>query len=81
MHPWQLARSTALPKHTTSRRLFFFDERLPESARNLRHVYAPVEKLGTVHEEAQGTTHCSSFCSTVLRLDDGRYHVHSPASA
>ncbi|MFZ2657907.1 MAG: hypothetical protein WAX69_23445 [Victivallales bacterium] len=75
---WQLAAATALPKGTTSRRLYFFTEALPDGARNVRPVYAPVTKLGIVLEgnaPLEGG-HVSAFCGTVLRLDDGRYRLY-----
>ena len=74
----QLASATALPPTQTSRRLFFFDEAGPDGARNVRHVYAPVEKLGVVidaekpWEEAGPAT----FCGTILRLDGGRLRLY-----
>ncbi|MGC9346773.1 MAG: hypothetical protein ACP5JG_01435 [Anaerolineae bacterium] len=76
---WQLASATALPNHQPSRRLYFFSEGLPEGARNVRHVYAPVTKHGVVFEgdapwERGGMV--ASFCSTVIRLDDGRYRLY-----
>jgi hypothetical protein len=75
---WQLASASALPLGATSRRLSFFNEALPQSARNLRHVYAPVTKLGVVLD---GTTPweqrgVASFCSTVLHLADDRYRLY-----
>ncbi len=77
--PWQLASATALPNHQPSRRLYFFTEALPEGARNIRQVYAPVRKHGIVLEgdapwEQGGMV--ASFCSTVIRLDDGRYRLY-----
>jgi hypothetical protein len=81
-HAWQLASTTALPAHQPSRRLTFFSETLPESARNIHHVYAPVKKHGIVLEgdapwEQGGAV--ASFCSTVIRLDDGRYRLYYTA--
>ena len=76
---WQLASTTALPNAQPSRRLTFFSEALPENARNIHHVYAPVTKQGIVLEadgpwEEGGSV--ASFCSTVIRLDDGRYRLY-----
>ena len=76
---WQLASATALPNHQPSRRLYFFREALPEAARNVRPVYAPVRKHGVVFEsdapwEQNGSV--ASFCSTIIRLDDGRYRLY-----
>lgn len=76
---WQLAAATALPNHQPSRRLYFFSEALPEGARNIRQVYAPVQKHGIVFEgdapwEKGGGV--ASFCSTIIRLDDGRYRLY-----
>ncbi|MHB1354993.1 MAG: glycoside hydrolase family protein [Anaerolineae bacterium] len=78
---WQLAGDSALPASTPSRRLFFFNEALPEGARNLHHVYAPVTKLGTVLEGAASWEDrgVASFCSTLLRLDEGRYRLYYTA--
>ncbi|MHB9032983.1 MAG: hypothetical protein ACYC6L_08045 [Anaerolineae bacterium] len=75
---WQLATSTILPNAAASRRLSFFDEALPAGARNIRHAYPPVRKLGIVLEadapwESEAV---ASFCSTILRLDDGRYRLY-----
>ncbi|MDF1513214.1 MAG: hypothetical protein P1S60_05350 [Anaerolineae bacterium] len=47
---WQLASATTLPNHVPSNRLTFFSESLPEGARNIHHVYAPVIKHGVVLE-------------------------------
>jgi hypothetical protein len=81
---WNLAAATALPHTVPSRRLTFFTEALPEGARNLTHVYAPVTKHGVVLQgdapwEAGGSV--ASFCSTVLGLDDGRYRLYYTTSA
>ena len=76
---WQLASATALPTHQPSRRLYFFSEALPEGARNIHPIYAPVTKHGVVLEgdapwEQGGAV--ASFCSTVMRLEDGRYRLY-----
>ncbi len=76
---WQLASATALPNDQLSRRMYFFNEALPEGARNLQPVYAPVHKHGVALQgdapwEQGGAV--ASFCSTVLRLDDGRYRLY-----
>ena len=76
---WQLASTTALPNHQPSRRMYFFAEALPEGARNIHPVYAPVSKHGVVFEgdapwEQGGSV--ASFCSTVMGLDDGRYRLY-----
>ena len=76
---WQLASTTALPNHLTSRRMTFFAEALPEGARNIHPVYAPVIKHGVVFEgdapwEQGGSV--ATFCSTVIRLDDGRIRLY-----
>jgi hypothetical protein len=76
---WQLASTTARPVHQPSRRLHFFAEQLPSGARNVHHVYAPVQKHGVVLDgdapwEAGGSV--SSFCGSVIRLDDGRYRLY-----
>ena len=76
---WQLASATASPNFEPGRRLYFFSEMLPEGARNIHYVYAPVTKHGVVlagdapWEEGDAA---ASFCSTVLRLDDGRYRLY-----
>ena len=76
---WQLASATALPAHQHSRRLYFFAEKLPDGARNIHHVYAPVTKHGVVLDgdapwEEGGSI--ASFCSSIVRLDDGRYRLY-----
>ena len=79
-HPqlaWQLASATALPRGATSRRLYFFAETLPEGARNIWPVYAPVNKLGIVLEaNVPWEEWVSAFCGTILQLDDGRYRLY-----
>ena len=47
---WQLARLSVLPVDRVGRRQFFFEEQLPDAARNVHHAYAPVEKLGVILE-------------------------------
>ena len=44
----QLASATTVSSTEMSRRLFFFDAAGPDGARNVKHVYAPVEKLGVI---------------------------------
>lgn len=75
---WQLARATALPADQLSRRLFFFEEQLPQGARNIRHRYAPVKKLGMVlgSDQPWELEHNAGFAGTLLRLDDGRYRFY-----
>ena len=79
--PWQLASDTALPNHAVSRRLYFMAETLPDGARNVRPVHAPVAKLGIVLAgdtpwEGGGV---SAFCGSLVRLDDGRYRLYYTA--
>jgi len=71
---WQLAMATMLPRGQTSRRQFFFNEALPMGARNIHHACAPVHKLGIVFSEPGHGV--ATFCSTILRLDDGRYRLY-----
>jgi len=76
--PWQLASTSAASPAAVSRRLFFFSETLPQGARNVHHVYAPVTKHGVVLEgdapwEGGSAT---SFCGSAVRLDDGRYRLY-----
>jgi hypothetical protein len=76
---WQLASSSVLPAHQPSRRLYFFAEQLPSGARNVHHVYAPVQKHGVVLDgdapwEAGGSV--NGFCGSVIRLDNGRYRLY-----
>lgn len=82
MDNWQLATTTALPAQEASRRLYFFAEALPDHARNIHYVYAPVTKHGVVLEGdapwEQGSG-VASFCSTVIGLDDGRYRLYYTA--
>ncbi len=74
---WQVASTTALENHQQSRRLYFFSETLPESARNLRHVYSPVEKHGVIFEgDAPWEEAVGSFCSTIIRLENGGYRLY-----
>ena len=75
---WQLSRSTALSPTQTSRRQFFFSEGLPDGARNVTHAYAPVQKLGVTLDATQalGEGSVSTFCSTIMRLEDGRYRMY-----
>lgn len=75
---WQLATATLLPAHEASRRLYFFDEALPANARNIHPVYAPVRKLGIVLEPAYPweRDNTATFCSTLIRLDDGRLRLY-----
>jgi len=72
---WQLASTTALPTGTTSRRLYFFTAALPEAARNVQPVHAPVTKHGVVLED-DAPRGVSAFCGSVVRLDDGRYRLY-----
>lgn len=78
MTNWNLARTTALDPEMMSRRQFFFDEKLPHDARNLRHAYAPVKKLGVLLDANEtGQDACvETFASTILRLEDGRYRMY-----
>ncbi len=78
---WQLAQDTALPPSGSSRRQFTFTT--PAAAHDVRHVYAPVSKLGSllVGEPAWGEAHVATFCSSILRLDDGRYRMYYTATS
>jgi hypothetical protein len=78
---WQLAQETALPPSHTSRRHFFFT--MPEAAHDVRHAYAPVTKLGPVllGKAAWGEAHVATFCSSLVRLDDGRYRMYYTATS
>lgn len=73
-----LSFATALPPNRLSRRQFFFEEALPADAHNVRHVAAPVHKLGIVlqAEEPWEGQHASAFCGTLIRLEDGRYRLY-----
>lgn len=78
-HAWQLASDTCLPASQTSRRLYFFAEKLPDTARNIRPVYTPVKRLGIVLEGDapwERDFSIASFCSTIIRLDDNRYRMY-----
>ena len=77
----QLASATAMSSTEMSRRIFFFDEAGPDGARNVQHVYAPVEKLGVVMdvEKPWEEAGVASFCSTILRLDSGRRRLYYTA--
>jgi hypothetical protein len=80
---WQLASTTALPAYSTSRRLYFFTEALPDGARNVHHIYAQVAKLGVILEGDaawEQDAHTMSFCGTILRLDDGRLRLYYTTS-
>jgi len=56
---------------------------LPNGARNVHHVYAPVTKLGVLldgdapWEQGAGVM---SFCSTLIHLDDGRLRLYYTVS-
>lgn len=78
---WQLAWDTSLAAGVTSRRHYFFTESLPAGARNVFHAYGPVEKLGAVlsPQEPWEYSQVSTFCSTILRLEDGRYRMYYTA--
>lgn len=78
---WQLSRRTVLAPGRTSRRQFFFTADLPPGARNVRHVYAPVEKLGVVMAatEIWEAGNVATFCGSIVRLDDGRYRMYYTA--
>jgi hypothetical protein len=75
---WNLACATALPASVPSRRIFFFNEALPEGARNVHHVAAPVTKRSVALEgnAPWEVGSAASFCSTLLRLEDGRYRLY-----
>jgi hypothetical protein len=75
---WQPAFDTQLPAGQTSRRQFWFAEALPAGASNVHYAYAPVEKLGVVltGDDAGGPASASTFCSSLVRLDDGRYRLY-----
>jgi hypothetical protein len=78
---WQLAQDTALPPSRTSRRQFFFT--MPAAAHDVRHAYVPLAKLGPVlvGEGAWGEAHVATFCSSIVRLDDGRYRMYYTATS
>lgn len=78
---WQLARDTALPPSASSRRQFLFTT--PAAAHGVRHAYAPVSKLGPLlrGEPAWSEAHVATFCSSVVRLDDGRYRMYYTATS
>jgi hypothetical protein len=73
-----LSFATATPHQHLSRRQFFFEEALPAEASNLRHVAAPVQKLGIVIEAIDSWEghHASIFGGTLLQLDNGRYRLY-----
>lgn len=76
---WQLASATIRDNARPTCRLFFFSETLPDCARNVGHVYAPVQKHGPVLEsdapwESGGSI--SPFCGTIIGLDDGRLRLY-----
>lgn len=76
---WQLARATVLPAASANRRLFFFDESALQRSRNIAFAYAPVERLGVLLEgqtEATGPLSLSTFCGSLVRLEDGRYRMY-----
>lgn len=75
---WQLSFDSALPAGQMSSRQFFFSEGMPPGARNLCHAYGPVEKLDPIlwTQEPWEYPLMSTFCSTILRLDDGRYRMY-----
>lgn len=77
----QLYSTTRLGLGETSRRLFFFEETLPASARNVRHVFPAVEKLGVVlRQDGPGLAgNCSSFGGSIVRLDDGGLRLYYTA--
>jgi hypothetical protein len=76
---WQLATATILPVDSNKRRIYFFSENLPDAARNIHHVYASVEKQEIIFgDDAPWEQGCSisSFCGTILRLDNGNYRLY-----
>lgn len=75
---WQLAADTAVGVGETSRRLYFFEERLPDGARNVRHVYAPVDKHGVVLEGSPETSflNARSFCGSIVRVAPRHYRLY-----
>jgi hypothetical protein len=78
---WQLAQDTVLPPSQASRRQFFFVT--PGNTHDVHHTYAPVSKLGSVlrGEAAWGEAHVATFCSSIVRLDDGRYRLYYTATS
>ncbi len=79
----QLATVSAAAPHVPSRRLYFFEEALPQGAWNVRHVYTPVTKLGVILDGDapwEHGAHMMSFCGTILRLDDGRLRLYYTTS-
>lgn len=80
--PWQLASATALPNSAVSHRLYFFDAALPDGARNIHHVYAPVMKHGVVLQADTPWEHggsVSAFCGSVVRSDEGGFRMYYTA--
>jgi len=73
-----LARTTVLGPGIISQRQFFFTETLPHDARNVRHAYAPVKKLGVLMDanETGRRGSVATFASTILRLENGRYRMY-----
>ena len=79
---WNLANTTSIPVYEPSRRLYFFDESLPDSARNIHHVYPRVAKHGVVFESASDSflKNVSGFCGSIVGLDDRRYRLYYTTS-
>jgi len=58
--------------------MFFFSDALPDGARNIHPVYAPVEKLGPVLESTEPweLPRNATFASSIVRGDDSRYRMY-----
>ena len=58
--------------------LFFFDEDLPASSRNVRFAYGPVEHLGILVSGDTPPDHgaASIFSSKTFQLEDGTYRMY-----
>jgi hypothetical protein len=78
---WQLAQDTALSPSASSRRQFLFTT--PAGAHDVHHVYAPVTKLGPLlrGDPAWDEAHVATFCSSIVRLDGGRYRMYYTATS
>ncbi|MDD5727287.1 MAG: hypothetical protein PHV59_01870 [Victivallales bacterium] len=77
---WDLASATMAGKAEIVPRLYFFGEKLPEAARNVHHVCAPVEKCEISFAAKSGYS-VLSFASSIVRLDNGSYRFYATSHA
>ena len=73
---WNLAAATKTGKNQIADRQYFFSEKLPDAARNICHIYAPVEKC-KISFLNKNDYQLSSFASTIVRTDDGKYRFYA----